>query len=124
MSETTATVNPIKIDIDSDIKKILREIGESAVDDLKANSPVGATGDYRNGWTYELDADGKGVSVYNDVRSYNRYTNQTTSLELGHAWSKNGKSGHTRGKMHIKPAFERTKRKYESELEQIKLTVK
>ncbi len=127
MSKTKVTINSIEIDITDEIEKITEKAGKDCASLIKQKAPR-ATGDYANGWTYEMENNNETVRVFNDGEN----KTLTHLLELGHR-TKLGKGKGKRkvgGKStvapqeHIRPAYNVIKREYLKNLKSIKMKVK
>jgi hypothetical protein len=82
-------------DVKKKIKSAENKIAKESVEELKAKSPKGATGEYAQSWDKKRTKDG--IVVYNK-------TSLTHLLEYGHA-KKNG--GRVQGQPHIRPVEEK-----------------
>lgn len=114
-SNGSVTVNEIKIDIAKQFKGILEEIGEVGVENVKALSPVGKTGRYRDGWTYKVTDKGRSIVIHNagDNKTL------TWLLELGNRNMSTG--GFNPPKPHIKRAYMMTKPEYIARMKEIEI---
>ncbi len=124
MSKTKVTINSIEIDITGEIEKITEKAGKDCASLIKQKAPR-ATGDYANGWTYEIENNNETVRVFNDGEN----KTLTHLLELGHR-TKLGKGKGKRkvgGKStvapqeHIRPAYNVIKEQYLEDLKNINI---
>lgn len=140
MSKTEVEVNQIDIDLSGEIENILKKTGRNCAELIKRNAPK-KTGDYANGWTYELENS-------ETVRVYNNGDNATLShlLEFGHrtklgmtykqrkpaktkrkrqnsGHQKSGKKSTIAPREHIRPAYNKIAKEYEEDMKRIKLKV-
>jgi hypothetical protein len=114
------SIKTLKIDLTPEILKLQKKTGEAMAKDVAKNSPQGATGEYAKGWDYSLNIKDRSVTIGNlrQHASGKKSGSLTHLLELGHR-TKNG--GWVAPQEHIRPAFNRTKRVYLSELKKIKI---
>lgn len=84
-----------------EVERAVKETAKEAVKELKEKSPVGASGEYAESWSYKRDKTVKKSTRYNMV-VYSRKPNYriTHLLEKGHA--KRG-GGRVSARIHIKP---------------------
>ena len=118
MADIKVDVKTLDINLMPEITKVLERIGKEAVADVKSGAPK-RTGGYANSWTSQMEGKDN-VVVYTDTSKLNN-TNMSTLLEKGHK-AKNGKW--VAPQEHIRPMYNRTKRKYEQELMRIKIESK
>lgn len=139
MSKTKVKINPLKIDLSGEAKKILETAGHNCCELIKRGSPKGS-GDYINGWTYTLENDDETVVVYNDGDD----KTLTHLLELGHRTrlgkkygkqkrskkrkkkrksirSKKGRKATIAPQEHIRPAYNIVAKQYLEECKRIKI---
>lgn len=84
------------------VNKAVLETAKETVNELKITSPVGATGNYAESWTYKRDKEARGENMYNMIVYSEKPDYRLTHLlEFGHA-KVNG--GRTRAFPHIKNA--------------------
>lgn len=143
MSKTEVKFKSIEIDITGEIEEITRKAGKDCVNLLKQRSPR-VTGDYADGWTYEMENNNRTARVFNDGPD----KTLTHLLEFGHrtklgkksgkqkhsAKSRKRKSGPGRKRSgrkatvapqeHIRPVYNIIKDEYLKNLESIKMKVK
>lgn len=142
MSKTKVTVNTIKIDIKGGVEEILEKTGKDCAELIKQKSPR-ITGDYADGWTYQMEKNNDTVAIYNDGPD----KTLTHLLELGHRTklgkkygkqkrkkqrkkktssvrSKKGRKTTVAPQEHIRPAYNVIKEEYLENLKRIKMKVK
>lgn len=110
------TTNLLNIDIKKDVEKILKETGNTCVDNIKARAPR-RRGKYANSWKSQLINNNETVVIYSDNGQYRL----AHLLELGHR-AKGG--GYVSPREHIRPAYNVTKAEYLKKLKNIKITSK
>ena len=118
MADIKVEIKTLDINLTPEITKVLERIGKEAVADVKSGAPK-RTGGYANSWTSQMEGKDK-VVVYTDASKL-KNTNMSTLLEKGHK-AKNGKW--VAPQEHIRPMYNRMKRKYEQELMRIKIESK
>ena len=118
MADIKVETKMLDINLMPEITKVLERIGKEAVTDVKSGAPK-RTGGYADSWTSQMEGEDK-VVVYTDASKL-KNTNMSTLLEKGHK-AKNGKW--VPPQEHIRPMYNRTKRKYEQELMRIKIESK
>lgn len=118
MADIKVEIKTLEIDLTPEITKVLERIGKEAVADVKSGAPK-RTGGYANSWTSKMEDKDK-VVVYTDASKL-KNTNMSTLLEKGHK-AKNGKW--VPPQEHIRPMYNRIKKRYEQELMRIKIESK
>ena len=108
----------LDINLMPEIAKVLERTGKEAVADVKSVAPK-RTGGYADSWTSTMEDKDK-VVVYTDASKL-KNTNMSTLLEKGHK-AKNGKW--VPPQEHIRPMYNRMKKRYEQELMRIKIESK
>lgn len=92
--------------VEEEVELAKEEVTKNAIKELKSESPR-LTGGYAKGWTRK--------KVGKEIIIHNRTDYQLTHLlEYGHA---NKDGGRTEGKAHIRPAEEKTVKKYVERVE-------
>ena len=120
MADIKVEIKTLDINLTPEITKVLERKGKEAVADVKSGAPKRRTADgYADSWTSDMEGKDK-VVVYTDASKL-KNTNMSTLLEKGHK-AKNGKW--VAPQEHIRPMYNRTKRKYEQELMRIKIESK
>lgn len=95
--------------VDEDVQKLAKQVATEGMEKIKAASPVGATGDYKNGW--RVKRQGKKFIVHN-LTNYQL----THLLEFGHAKVSGGR---VPGKSHIQPAESQMIKDFETGIEKV-----
>lgn len=111
-------IKELNIDITPQVTKILEQIGVAGVADVRAGSPKNK-GTYANSWDSKLENEDT-VVIFTDTSKL-KNTNMSTLLEKGHQ-SRNG--SWVPPQEHIRPMYNRMKRKYQEELKRIKIQPK
>lgn len=111
-NEITDILTEYKDDVDDLVVEITDEVTKEAKNELKTISPVGETGEYRDGWTITVNQ--KGISFFSKAVWNKKHYRLTHLLEFGHA-TKNG--GHTTAQPHIRPTEQKYKEKFVEEFE-------
>ena len=119
-----------RIDVASEIGKILKEYGNDVADSIKevtkavskkgaqavkanAKADFGGTGKYASGWTSQIETNqysAQGI-IYNK-----KVPGLPHLLEKGHALRGGGRSGWVNGREHIKPVEDEVIRAFEEEI--------
>lgn len=143
MSKTKVTVNTIEIDITGEIEKITKKAGKDCATLIKQKSPR-VTGDYADGWTYEMENNNKTVRVFNDgpdktlahllefghrTRLGKKYGKQKNPAKnrrrkSGTGRKRSGRKATVAPQEHIRPAYNVIKEEYLENLKSIKMKVK
>lgn len=103
----------IRIDLKPQIKEILEETGKKCAEKIRANSPIGRSGEYSRGWTYEINDD---LSV--TVKNTGKHKTLGHLLEYGHL-SKAKKR--IPPQEHVRPAYNVCKIEYLEKLKKIEI---
>ena len=118
MADIKVETKMLDINLMPEIAKVLERTGKEAVADVKSGAPK-RTGGYASSWTSQMESEDK-VVVYTDASKL-KNTNMSTLLEKGHK-AKNGKW--VPPQEHIRPMYNRMKKRYEQELMRIKIESK
>lgn len=120
MSEKNVEVEvfPIKVNLQSELEKVLNEIGATTADSIAWRAPLGYTGEYADSWTHTLLKSGKTVIVHS--KPTHDTTNMSYFLEKGHL-----SRGNTwvPAQPHVRPAYNAAKKEFISKLKNMDLKV-
>lgn len=111
-NEIADILTEYKDDVDDLVVEITDEVTKEAKNELKTISPVGETGEYRDGWTITVKQ--KGISFFSKAVWNKEHYRLTHLLEFGHA-TKNG--NHTIAQPHVRPTEQKYKEKFVDEFE-------
>lgn len=95
--------------VKEDVDVLAETVAKDGAEELKTTSPVGATGDYRKGWSIKKDKSGKCII-------YNKKYQLTHLLENGHAKVSGGR---VPGQPHIGPVEQEVIKKFEDGIKMV-----